>query len=66
MTNIISFTTLLTNPLARNIEHFMNRTESTSPQDSYVLEVGVIIGGMLSEPAFRHERRIVLHGLSES
>ena len=36
----------------------MNRTESTSPQDSYVLEVGVIIGGVLSEPPFRHDRRI--------
>jgi hypothetical protein len=33
----------------------MNRTESTCPQHSYVLEVGVIIGGVLSVTAFRHE-----------
>jgi hypothetical protein len=37
----------------------MDRTERTSPQHFYVLEVGVIIGGLLSEPAFRHDRRIV-------
>jgi hypothetical protein len=36
----------------------MNRTEATIPQHSYVLEVGVIIGGGLSERAFRHGGRI--------
>ena len=41
----------------------MNRTESTSPQHSYILEVGVIIGGGLSEPAFRHDCRIVTLGV---
>ena len=41
----------------------MNRTESTSPQLSYVLEVGVIIGGVLSELAFRHDCRTVTLGV---
>jgi len=36
----------------------MNRTGSTSSQRSYVLEVGVIIGGLL-ELIFRHDGRIV-------
>ena len=38
----------------------MDRTERTKPQHSYVLEVGVIIGGVLSEPAFRHCRIVTL------
>jgi hypothetical protein len=41
----------------------MNRTESTCPQLSYVLEVGVIIGGVLRELAFRHDCRIVTLGV---
>jgi hypothetical protein len=41
----------------------MNRTESTSSQHSYVLEVGVIIGGVFSEAAFRHDCRIVTLGV---
>ena len=51
------------NPLARNIEYFMNQTKSTSPQLSYVLEVGVIVSGVLSELAFRHDCRIVTLGV---
>ena len=54
---------MVLNPLARNIEYFMNRTGSTSSQRSYVLEVGVIIGGMLGQPAFRHDCRIVTLGV---
>ena len=41
----------------------MNRTGSTSSQRSYVLEVGVIIGGVLGQPAFRHDCRIVTLGV---
>jgi hypothetical protein len=37
----------------------MDRTERPSPQHSYVLQVGVIISGVFSERAFRHEWRIV-------